>query len=420
MFWHLNDSSSDKHFQTIAMGQYQQQVQNHEDQSIKAHDPDPVQNGISCNKTWEPIDDFFNEAFDLQGEPFGQYRFEHTVSACKLQQFETDFETLYKSSHSSTDPMRTYTDSIPESEDSEWAWELIPDGPGLASHAWAQDDCPSDASSNGRATPPSCSKGQKRPMTPAISTQETGIDSPRRRDAPKSSNILECIKRRDQLACPFQKRDPHKHQECLKYTLHRIKDVKQHIYRRHRQPDYYCARCSNVFNSMANRDRHVRHADCKMRPMPRFEGISDEQRNRLNRSSSRTLDHQGQWFEIWDIIFEGEERPASALVGSYTEEMVPLIRSLWNEQQVQIMDHVLENNGSDNFGRSDLNKIMSCLLECLEKATSGSLAGYVQRSKVQHTMPDPDATTFPFITGISQTIAPEFDAASDLGFKNPY
>lgn len=59
------------------------------------------------------------------------------------------------------------------------------------------------------------------------------------------------------LACPFQKRDPLKHQKCLAMSLQRIKDVKQHIFRCHMNPDYYRASCYEVFDTVDDRDNHI-------------------------------------------------------------------------------------------------------------------------------------------------------------------
>lgn len=59
------------------------------------------------------------------------------------------------------------------------------------------------------------------------------------------------------LACPFYKRDPKQHQVCGKYKLRRIKDVKQHIYRLHYNPELYCPRCRLKFECFSKRDHHI-------------------------------------------------------------------------------------------------------------------------------------------------------------------
>lgn len=48
------------------------------------------------------------------------------------------------------------------------------------------------------------------------------------------------------LACPFYKRNQVRHSNCLHFRLKRIKDVKQHLLRKHKQP-YYCPICGLEF-----------------------------------------------------------------------------------------------------------------------------------------------------------------------------
>lgn len=153
------------------------------------------------------------------------------------------------------------------------------------------------------------------------------------------------------FACPFQKYDPRKYHRCHKYTLTRIKDVKQHIYRQHTQSPYYCARCYKVFTTADDRDGHCRRADCEKRHPPQFEGISEEQRNDLKKSSPRKKPLQEQWYEVWDVIFPGRPRPQSAFIGNYVEEMVPLLRDLWNQNQAEIICGVIETRS----GRSEVD-----------------------------------------------------------------
>jgi hypothetical protein len=67
------------------------------------------------------------------------------------------------------------------------------------------------------------------------------------------------------LSCPFYRANPLKYYKCQKYDLQRIKDVKQHIHRKHVKPDFYCARCYEVFGDAASRDSHIREGTCDIR-----------------------------------------------------------------------------------------------------------------------------------------------------------
>ncbi|KAL1854061.1 hypothetical protein Daus18300_011559 [Diaporthe australafricana] len=213
---------------------------------------------------------------------------------------------------------------------------------------------------------------RKRSVEKAFSSDEVDLEGARARQKAKT-DADSSAKTRRQLACPFQKLDSHKHHECLKYALHRIKDVKQHIYRRHKQPDYYCARCFEVFKTGQARDDHARTARCNNKDTPGFEGISDEQRTQLNKGSCRALDVQGKWFEIWDIIFPGQAPPSSPWVGSYMEEMAPLLRSLWKNKSSEILAKALTKDQARTLDQGVLDGVVRSIFDCLELETSTSL-----------------------------------------------
>ncbi|KAI3396473.1 hypothetical protein diail_12093 [Diaporthe ilicicola] len=250
---------------------------------------------------------------------------------------------------------------------------------------------------------------RKRSATQAFSHDAAKNDDVRPTQRAKT-NADRSVKTRSQLACPFQKLDSHKHHDCLKYALHRIKDVKQHVYRRHKHPDYYCARCFEVFKNADTRDEHTRRASCNNRDAHAFEGISDEQKNRLNKSSSRALDTQGQWFEMWDIIFPDEKRPRSAWVGSYMEEMAPLLRSLWKNKKSSIMKQVLNRDQERTLDHGTLDSVVESIFNCLEEETSASLGKHAGGTCSQEQLKLSDASTpiststSPFITGSSQSV----------------
>lgn len=213
----------------------------------------------------------------------------------------------------------------------------------------------------------------------------------------KGSNVV--------FACPFQKFDPHKYHKCLKYRLNRIKDVKQHIYRQHTQQPYYCARCYEIFTTRDDRDEHSRRADCKTRHPPRFEGINDDQRNELKKSSPRGKPLQEQWFEVWEVVFPGCQRPQSAFIGNYVEEMVPLLRNLWNEKSAEIISSVVDTRGERNEVNSGLlADIMGSVFDLFEaEKTRVSQGNSIERTGSQ------DNTSLQFASQESSDFCFELD-----------
>ncbi|OTB03871.1 hypothetical protein M426DRAFT_23394 [Hypoxylon sp. CI-4A] len=118
--------------------------------------------------------------------------------------------------------------------------------------------------------------------------------------------------RQRSLACPFAKSDPRKHHACFSKRLTRIRDVKQHLARKH-TPEHYCIRCSAIFPNQEDLRAHVGNAEglfCV--PSSSLDGISQQKHLQLSRKSNPKLPEDGQWFSIWDIIFPGQKRPSSA------------------------------------------------------------------------------------------------------------
>ena len=144
------------------------------------------------------------------------------------------------------------------------------------------------------------------------------------------------------LGCPFYKRNPLRHMDCLlRNQLTETSFVVQHLERSHRQP-IHCPLCSRVFNSRAECDGHIRlqsccsvcgqefatreefthHAQalsCEMRET-RCEGMTDDEVIRL-RVPRRHLNEPERWYNIWDIVFSDTPHPDSPYVSSVPEEI---------------------------------------------------------------------------------------------------
>ncbi|KAG7285034.1 hypothetical protein NEMBOFW57_009652 [Staphylotrichum longicolle] len=102
-----------------------------------------------------------------------------------------------------------------------------------------------------------------------------------------------------------------RHPRCFSKILSRIRDVKQHLTRKH-SPEFYCDRCSTIFPNDQSRRRHVNHeAGRSCLPSSQLDGITHQQRVQMSRKSDRKLSEEEQWFVIWDIVFPGRRRPDS-------------------------------------------------------------------------------------------------------------
>ncbi|KAH6975069.1 hypothetical protein BKA56DRAFT_82828 [Ilyonectria sp. MPI-CAGE-AT-0026] len=168
-----------------------------------------------------------------------------------------------------------------------------------------------------------------RPLRAAISTnlsshpcrkrqrQQSEYEGSGNEDMPppdKRAALPQGKRRRQQLACPFWKRNPGQHRACFSKTLRRIRDVKQHLTRKH-TPEFYCECCCATFDNEDSHRRHVTHVSgevCVHDPTVVLDGISHQQHRRLSKKSDFKLTDQEQWFSVWDILFPGSQRPDSA------------------------------------------------------------------------------------------------------------
>lgn len=109
------------------------------------------------------------------------------------------------------------------------------------------------------------------------------------------------------FACPFWKKDPIKHKKCFMAVLTRIRDVKQHLRRKHMQP-VFCPRCGMEFGKrgLTALGKHLRAAKlCGNGTFLEPEGVTPLQDEALGRYSDRSADEAEQWYVIWGYLFPG-------------------------------------------------------------------------------------------------------------------
>lgn len=165
-----------------------------------------------------------------------------------------------------------------------------------------------------------------------------GDEPPQKRPArsPESgSNTLTPI-----WACPFAKNDPAKHKACYAHLLTRIKDVKQHLRRKHGAP-VYCPRCRGVFDDEDQLETHSRQREgCERSEAPLPEGMTPAQKEKLDRrvKSKTWFD---QWYEIFNIFFENCPQPKSPYIEQeLAEELRGFMDMMSEKGRDIIMGHI--------------------------------------------------------------------------------
>jgi len=112
------------------------------------------------------------------------------------------------------------------------------------------------------------------------------------------------------LACPFYKRDPGRYRSCRRFFLTKISYVKQHILRSHRMPPH-CQICNRLFQTDEQQLEHVRSQSCDRQPYNPPEGVTQAQIALLRGRVDQKKSLEGQWYEIYEILFPGAQRPSS-------------------------------------------------------------------------------------------------------------
>lgn len=206
--------------------------------------------------------------------------------------------------------------------------------------------------------------------SPEVSSESVSSEEPRRK-APKIDDLKP---QKPQYACPFFKRDPAKHQDCMTLTLRRIKDVKQHLRRRHGQPDHYCHHCYETFPNPRQQDDHILSKACIcVKEISDAPWISEGQNQRLHQTVPRSLDPEERWHWIWDIIFPNQGRPESAFMDRHLEGTTLPLQEVWKSQGHEILDSVFENAATEGVAiqRREINSIVTHVLDRLKNSISG-------------------------------------------------
>ncbi|RSL68300.1 hypothetical protein CEP54_002855 [Fusarium duplospermum] len=149
--------------------------------------------------------------------------------------------------------------------------------------------------------------------------------------------------------------------DCITLTLNRIQDVKQHLTRRH-TAESFCSICFEEFPHRQDWEEHVRLRTCQARPYPAHR-VSPQAQDRLKVRVDRTLTASEQWYEIWRILFEGEEPPHSPHQGTVIGEVISIIRDCWNAERGQILSELARNEGISENEAGLLGVLLGGLLD---------------------------------------------------------
>lgn len=150
------------------------------------------------------------------------------------------------------------------------------------------------------------------------------------------------------FACPFLKRNPKDHLACRTYELTRIRDVKQHLTRKHLRREY-CPVCYETFGNETKKDDHIRAQQCQARPPIEIDGVSRDQQKLLSkRSNSKHTDEQ-QWYSIWEVLFPNTDHPDSVYLNQAFSDNMFLLREYMVTEGVGVTRDFLNTHGATQW-----------------------------------------------------------------------
>lgn len=176
------------------------------------------------------------------------------------------------------------------------------------------------------------------------------------------------------FACPFYRKWPTRHIDCMNRKLTRIQDVKQHLYRRHSQSPFYCPTCYRHFPSPDPRDEHIRTASCRPTASSctrSMDGISAQVHNSLKLRPTGRFTPTEQWYGIWDLIFPEEQPPESPYFGGMVSEMLGMLRDLCQHESQRLIPNFVNPCLNNAITQQDLPMLMMQMLDKVQNYLAG-------------------------------------------------
>ncbi|SPO07602.1 uncharacterized protein DNG_10297 [Cephalotrichum gorgonifer] len=163
------------------------------------------------------------------------------------------------------------------------------------------------------------------------------------------------------LACPFWARDPERHGACLRGAeLRRTLDVKVHLWQKHRLPNY-CPVCYAFFETGSERNEHIVRRSCELRPRPRLDGVSEDQKQRLAKRDRVSASREEKWLTVWEILFPDETPPPKPYPDGEAGRLISLVREFWDRRGQVVVSSFLQRRDMLSWDMPEEERSLSAL-----------------------------------------------------------
>ncbi|OHE92837.1 hypothetical protein CORC01_11843 [Colletotrichum orchidophilum] len=167
------------------------------------------------------------------------------------------------------------------------------------------------------------------------------------------------------FACPFYRNNAVRHSACLSLRMVRIRDVKQHLQRRHSEPRYYCSTCYKRFETELEQSQHVQSQSAVLCSSTdeEFDFVPPHAKDLLKSKVSRKDTAEEQWYTVWDKIFEPKPRPYHPYMGTVIEEVSSMLQKFWQHEGDQIVSRFMETRQVQMEKEINLKDTLKYLME---------------------------------------------------------
>lgn len=204
--------------------------------------------------------------------------------------------------------------------------------------------------------PPRSSTPSKRKRTVGSGDELYDLDE----DGDQSPN--DSVKR---FACPYFRKDPERHIECINLKMVRISDVKQHLKRRHTAP-YPCPKCSEGFISLNMQQEHILQQNCSQGSGANWDSVSLTSQKALQARFRKSLSSEAQWYGIWTILF-GERRPMpNPHLDGVVKEVIGILRGIWLDEGRRLISEFVETKDQPPSYNDQLYQLLAGVLDEVE------------------------------------------------------
>ncbi|KAJ9133183.1 hypothetical protein NKR23_g10897 [Pleurostoma richardsiae] len=195
-----------------------------------------------------------------------------------------------------------------------------------------------------------------------------GPDSTPSGAGPKGTELIYVIKNElhvpGPFSCPYYVRDPQNHQSCLsRAKLDNIQRVIWHLHNVHALP-HFCPACGELFDTKAQSEDHILEQSCTRRTFPKVEGVSIYRVGHFLDRADRVKSQESLWFEIWEAMFPGVERPARVSTG--VGVFIHILRDYWAYNGKYVVAQFLTKRGlQDRATCAEKRSLRAAVLESM-------------------------------------------------------